>query len=65
MESGWAPVKRTHKGTFHKMSPKHLQRYVDELVARHNLRDLDTLKQMEILASRMMGKRLKYRDLVK
>ena len=65
MESGWAPVKRTHMGTFHKMSRKHLQRYVDELVARHNLRNLDTLKQMEILASRMMGKRLKYRDLVK
>ena len=65
MESFWAGMKRAYKGTFHQMSPKHLQRYVDEFVGRHNIRDLDTLDQMELVASRMMGKRLKYRDLVK
>ena len=65
MESFWAMMKRAYKGTFHKISPKHLQRYVDEFVGRHNMRDLDTLEQMELLASRMMGKRLKYKDLVK
>ena len=65
MESFWATMKRAYKGTFHQMSPKHLQRYVDEFVGRHNLRNLDTLEQMELVASRMMGKRLKYRDLVK
>ena len=31
-------LKRAHKGTFHKMSPKHLQRYVDEFAEKHNIR---------------------------
>ena len=26
IESFWAPLKRAHKGTFHKISPKHLHR---------------------------------------
>ena len=30
MESFWSMLKRAHKGTFHQISPKHLQRYVDE-----------------------------------
>lgn len=28
MESFWFVLKRAHKGVFHKISPKHLQRYV-------------------------------------
>ena len=43
--------KRAHKGTFHKLSPQHLQRYVDEFAGRHNVRDLDTLEQMASIAS--------------
>ena len=65
VESDWATVKRTYTGTFHQMSPKHLQRYIDELVARHNFRQMDTLERMERVASLMMEKRLKYKDLVK
>ena len=30
IESFWSMLKRAHKGTFHKISPKHLQRYVSE-----------------------------------
>ena len=30
IESFWSMLKRAHKGTFHKMSPKHMQRYVNE-----------------------------------
>ncbi len=30
-ESLWSMLKRAHKGTFHKLSPKHLDRYVQEL----------------------------------
>ena len=37
------------------------QRYIDEFVGRHNIPDLDTLEQMEMLAFRMLGNRLKYR----
>ena len=57
-------LKRAHKGTFHKLSPKHLDRYVGEFVSRHNIRDLDTIDQMAMLARGMVGKRLRYRDLV-
>ena len=57
-------LKRAHKGTYHKMSPKHLQRYVDEFAGRHNSRELDTLDQMSAVAKGMDRKRLRYRDLI-
>ena len=47
------------------MSPKHLERYVTSFVGRHNIRDKDTLEQMEDLVAWMVGKRLLYRDLIK
>ena len=46
MESFWSMLKRAYVGTFHKISPKHLQRYVDEFSGRHNVRELDTADQM-------------------
>jgi len=64
VESFWATLKRAHKGVFHKMSPKHLQRYVSEFAGKHNVRDQDTLAQMTALVAGMVGKRLMYRDLV-
>ncbi len=64
IESFWATLKRAHKGVFHKMSPKHLQRYVDEFAGKHNVRDEDTIAQMVVVAAGLVGKRLMYRDLV-
>ena len=63
MESFWAMVKRGFHGTYHRMSPKHLQRYVNEFAGRHNVRDRDTIEQMCRLACGLFGRRLKYRDL--
>ncbi len=57
VESFWSMLKRAHKGTFHKLSAKHLQRYVNEFAGRHNIRSLDTIATM---LSRMVGKRLMY-----
>ena len=57
-------LKRAHKGVYHKISAKHLQRYVDEFSGRHNVRELDTLNQMEAVVNRMVGKRLNYKDLI-
>ncbi len=64
IESFWATLKRAHKGTFHRLSPKHLHRYVDEFVGRHNMRNLDTLQQMSLIAKRMESAQLRYKDLV-
>ncbi|MCY4086440.1 MAG: IS1595 family transposase [Actinomycetia bacterium] len=64
VESFWAMLKRGYHGTYHHVSPKHLQRYVNEFAGRHNARGLDTLDQMGQLAQGMVGKRLRYRDLV-
>ena len=64
IESFWAMFKRGYKGVYHKMSPKHLHRYVSEFAGRHNIRDLDTLQQMMLVALNTVGKRLRYKDLV-
>ena len=64
IESFWAVLKRAHKGTFHKISPKHLDRYVGEFSGRHNDREADTADQMAHVAKGMVGKRLRYRDLI-
>ncbi len=60
IESFWSMLKRGYVGTYHKMSVKHLGRYVNEFAGRHNLRPLDTITQMEEIARGMVGKRLKY-----
>ncbi len=64
LESFWAPLKRAHKGTFHKMSPKHLNRYVNEFSGRHNVRPQNTIDQMSGVVTGMEGKRLRYVDLI-
>ena len=57
-------LKRAHKGVYHKISAKHLQRYVDEFAGRHGLGELDTTDQMGVAAARMAGKRISYMDLI-
>ena len=64
VESFWSLLKRGYHGTFHKMSVKHLGRYVGEFAGRHNVRELDTIDQMAKIAKGMDGKRLRYQDLV-
>ena len=64
IESFWALFKRGYHGTFHKMSIKHLHRYINEFAGRQNIRTKDTLTQMSMIARRMVGKQLKYQDLI-
>ena len=64
VESLWSMMKRGHDGIYHKMSPKHLDRYVQEFAGRHNIRDADTIDQIESLIAGMVGKRLLYRELI-
>ena len=51
VESFWAMLKRGYHGTYHHMSEKHLQRYVNEFSGRHNIRSLDTVDQMASVAA--------------
>ena len=63
MESFWSVLKRAHKGTFHKISHKHLNRHVTEIAGRHNTRLLNTIKQIKCIVLGMIGKRLKFKEL--
>ena len=64
VESFWAMLKRAYHGTYHRISPKHLQRYVTQFAGKHNLRRLDTITQMELVVSGMVGKHLPYKVLI-
>ena len=59
-ESFWSLLQRGYIGVYHKMSPKHLGRYVAEFRGRHNLRRSDTCRPMARVGEGMAGKRLRY-----
>ena len=56
IESFWSMLKRGHKGVYHKMSAKHLHRYINEFAGRHNQREDDTIDQMAAVARGLGGK---------
>ncbi len=64
IESFWSLLKRGYHGTFHHFSEKHTERYVQEFAARHNIRESNTIGQMEWLVRKLEGKRLRYSDLI-
>ena len=63
IESFWSMFKRGYIGTYHRMSPKHLDRYAKEFAGRHNARPMDTAEQMRRIARGLVGRRLRYEDL--
>ena len=65
IESFWSLLKRGYYGTYHKMSPAHLHRYVAEFEGRHNGRRLDTLEQMGLMEKGADCKQLRYKDLLR
>ena len=64
IEAFWSGIKRSIMGVYHKVSRKHLGRYVAEFVARQNMRARDTIEQMRTVVQRFEGVRLRYCDLV-
>ena len=58
VEPFWSMLKRSYTGTFHKLSPKHLNRYVQEFAWKHNVRGVGTLEQMTALVAGLVGRRL-------
>ena len=65
MESFWAMLKRGFYGTYHRMSPKHLDRYVREFAGRPHGRPRDTIDQLSAMVRGMCGKKLPYRELIR
>ena len=63
IETFWSLLKRGHQGVFHKISPKQLQRYVDEATGHRNMRNKDTDKIMGEIAQSLAGRFLTYNDL--
>ena len=64
MESSWSMLKRAHKRTFHKLSPKHLQRYIDEFRVQAQLAWLAYPAVDDCSRSRDVGRRLTYARLI-
>lgn len=64
IESFWALLKRGCHGIYHKMSRKHLQKYVNEFAGRHNIREAETIDQMATITKQLVGKRLRYWEIV-
>ncbi|HYG15310.1 MAG TPA: IS1595 family transposase [Bacteroidia bacterium] len=63
IENFWSHLKRGITGRYHSVSPKHLQRYLDEFTFRHNTRKLNNGERFSKYLSQSMV-RLKYKDLV-
>ncbi len=49
IEGFWSLFKRSVIGIYHYVSPKHLQKYVDESVYRYNTRDMNEAERMNFL----------------
>ncbi len=64
VESFWTMLKRGLYGVHHYISLKHLQKYIGEFNERQNIRAKDTMVQLVILTEAMVGKRLRYQELI-
>jgi transposase-like protein len=63
IENFWSHFKRGLHGTYIHVTPKHLNRYVQEFTHRFNNRDMNAQQQLECIISQMEC-RIKYKDLV-
>lgn len=63
IEGFWSLFKRGYYGIYHRMTAKHLQRYLNEFAGRAGIRGMDTIDQMEHMVRRMDGKTLTYKRL--
>ena len=64
IESFWAVLRHAYHGMYHHLSKKHLNSFVTQFASKHNLRDYDSIDQMVMIVQGMVGKQLKYKDLI-
>jgi len=51
-------------GTYHKISRKHSQGYVDEFVLKNNTRDYSNQERFDLVFSLMVGKHITYQQII-
>lgn len=64
IEGYWTLLKRSYMGIYHYMSPKHLQRYCDEMSYRYNSRKLKDCFRFEEAISQAENARITYKQLI-
>ena len=63
IEGFWSMFKRGYYGIYHRMTGKHLHRYLNEFSGRAGIRSLDTMDQLGHMVRNMDGKVLTYKKL--
>jgi transposase-like protein len=64
IENFWSLLKRGLYGTYVRVSPEHLSRYLDERIYAFNTREQDDLPRFAGVVQQVSGRRLTWRDLI-
>lgn len=65
IENTWSLFKRGVIGIYHHVSPKHIQRYLDEFTARANTRKISDSGRVNRTLAKVAGVHLPYTELIK
>lgn len=64
IEGFWTWVKKTYSATYHVISRKHLQKYVNEIAFRYNYHRISAVDRLSLLLQNCFGRRLTYKQLI-
>jgi transposase-like protein len=64
LENFWSLLKRGLKGTYVRVAPFHLFRYLDEQTFRYNERKMDDFSRFRAVLSQIVNRRLTYNQLI-
>jgi transposase-like protein len=64
VENRWSHLKRMIYGTYHWVSKKHTQKYLDEFTLRNNTKQYNDKERFDLVLLSTVGKRLTYQQLI-